>query len=730
MIAMFKKELKLSFSSLSVYILCTLFLLSFGILSVLFNLFLGYASLSYPLGYMTLFLALLLPFFVFFSARREETGAMQSLLFSLPVSPTAAVLGSFLGQALLLLIPVLVFSCLPLLFSLFGGTLVSSSLVSLLGFFLYALLLLAVNRLLFAAIPRTPISLILSVLVNLALYFLNLLFFYLPLDGISESILSLFNPTGIYYSFTYGKFNLPGVVYFITLTALLLIFEIFAQKKKRGDFSSKKRTVPAVCILSLLLLLTLLSNALLSLLPEKISNIDVTGNDVFRISNTTRETLAAIDTPIDIYFLCKGGKNAADKDFLSFLKEYTEESSCLTLKVIDTEKNPSFPSDYTSAGLSDQSLIVVGNERYRVLDRADLYHYESPLVGTLSSSDYDYLIQSYVAYLQTGSLAGLNAQSVELGQQLYYSTDTVAYFDGDSLLCNAIRFAAEDRVATVYIATSNTFTKPDVMLENVLTENGFFIKYLTSLNTVPNDCDALVLFSPKNDIGDAEHAALSVYLSGGGKLFLTTDYSKTDHPRLLSLLSEYGLGVAEFSNVVCDANKNTHINEDSPYFFLTKIASSPANGENFSGVYASVLSHCITLRETDGVTLTPWLITTEDGYLRDPKESEKIEEGIFCCGAIAEKGNSTVMWISSPLSVSSTGYVASEGGNFLLLLSAFRWMCNADFEKLSIASTTVASEALSVSNGDLAIWTLVIAVLLPIIPVSIGIVRTYVRKKR
>ena len=86
MIAFYRKELRLGFSSLSTYILFTVLLLSFGVLSTIFNLLLGYSSLSYPLGYMTLFLALTLPFFPFFSAKREDKGSTSSLLRSLPIS--------------------------------------------------------------------------------------------------------------------------------------------------------------------------------------------------------------------------------------------------------------------------------------------------------------------------------------------------------------------------------------------------------------------------------------------------------------------------------------------------------------------------------------------------------------------------------------------------------------------------------------------------------------------
>lgn len=730
MIASYRLELRLSFAVRSTYILLSLYLLVFGILCALLNLFFGFSSLSYPLGFSLIPLAILLPFLPFFSDKRERKGNMGALLFSLPLSPAASVLGSFLGQMTLLLIPTALLSLFPFLFSLFGNALISTSQTALLGFFLYTAFLLCVNRMLFCALGKPFLSLAASILVNAAFYVLNILHSYLPLDGIPAIAVSLLNPMGFFSAFTNGKFSVAGTLYFLSLIAALLWCEILLRKKKRGDFSNKKRRLRTLCVLAILLVCLILSNLFFSLLPERIRNIDVTGTDVFRVSNTTLDVLHNLNSPVEIYLLSEGGKNACDKDFLSFVNRYDEESEKLTLTVVDTQKDPSFLSLYTAKKISDQSLIVSGNGRYRILDRKDFYHYENPRLGSFSASDYEYLVQSYLTYMQTGSIEGLTQQSVALGQQLYYATDTIAYFDGDSLLCNAIRFADDTSVPTVYVATESTFTTPDDMLSDVLTENGFFVKDLPSVADIPTDCSVLVLFSPKKDINEAQKSALSSYLSRGGKIFLTTDYSKTELPKLLSILGEYGLGAPSFPNVICESNKNAQIEEDKPYFFLSRISTCPATENDFSGVYASILSHAILVKETEGVNITKWLTTTQKGYLRSPESAEKFEEGTYCCGAIAEKGDSAVIWISSPLSVSSTGFVASEGGNFRLFLSAFRWMCGSSFEKISIESTTIVSAALALTEGELILWTLVIAVLIPMVPISIGIVLVYVRKKR
>lgn len=728
--AILRKELRLSFCSLSTYILLSLFLLSFGILCVIFNLFLGYSSLSYPLGYMTLFLAILTPFLVFFSSKREHGSGMERFLYSLPLSPFSLVFGSFLGQLAVLLIPSLLFSLLPPVFSVMGADQIALSEVALLGYFLFGVFLLSLNRFLFSTLKRPVLSMILAILLNLLIYFFNYLYFYIPLDGIFDTFLSLFNPTGIYYSFTYGRFNLYGVIYFVTLTAFFLFCEILVHKRGRGDFSNKKRGVRAVCVLCAVLLVLLICLPLCSLLPERVSSFDVTGNDIFRISNATVDTLRSVDSPIEIYLLCAGGKKAADKDYLSFLKGYDEGSELISLTVIDTERDPSFATGYTSRKLSDQSLIVCGNGRYRVLDRADLYHYENARLGAVSSADYEYLLQCYMAYMQTGSTEGLFEPLVSRGYQLYVNVNsTIAYFDGDSALCNAIRFVNEKHVSTAYVAAEDGFTSPDELLLSRLAENGFFTKELSSLERIPDDCDALILFSPCKDITQSQRSAISAYLSAGGNLFLTTDYTKTDLPILLSLLSEYGLSASDTPLVICESNQSTYVDERYPYHFFTKISSVPATGNDFSGTYASIFSHPITLTDTEGVAHTKWLTSGNNGYLVT-EGGERIEEGSYCCGAIAQKNDSKILWVSSPLSVSSMGSLLSDGGNVALTVSALRWMSDSSFEILPIESAAISSSVFYIPDEHLPIWVILIAIVLPLIPVSIGVIRTYVRKKR
>ncbi len=734
MLAVYRNELKLRFFSISSYLLLFLIFLCFGILFSVFNLSMGYASLSYSLGYMSLVLVILLPFLAFFRAIKEKGNGTSRFLCSLPLSSVSLVLGDFLATATLLLIPFSFFSILPLILSMFGESPVAASETALFGAFLFCLFLVSLIRFLFCLIKRPAVSLAVSLGVTLFFYFLNTFFFYLPLpeEGFGEKLSLLLNPTGIYYSFTYGKFNLPGTVYFLTLTALFLFLQVLLIKKRRGDFYNVKKRILSAAVSALLLLSVILSNVFILLLPERIANSDVTGSDIFRISGASLDLLHALDEPVTLYFLCEGGRKNADKELLSFLKQYKEESPYLELRIIDPQKDSELLSSYTSSSLRNGSLIVAGEERYRIIDISDLYYYENKEIGQIPAAYYDYLISSYVQYQKTGSAEGIDQTTLQLGYHLYYSNSTVAFFNGDKLLSNAVSFVSQDDVRNVYIATSNqfSFSQKDTDLETALSKNNFFVSHLDSIERIPEDCDLLILFSPKKDIGKTEKNALEDYLARGGHLFLTTDYASTDLPNLLSLLSTYGLSVSWSEGIVCEADEASVLSAETPYYFSAAVHRSSV-AKDFKGRYLSILSHPIVIHPSEGIDVSPVLSTTEKGFLSDVEENELVEEGeTYVIGALSQKEASSVFWISSHLSVSSTANTLSSGGNILYILSVFEDICPSKNDELNISPVQMSSSSLILSSGDVALWTLIVASLIPLFTLFFGVMYTFFRRKK
>ena len=732
MLAVYRKELKLSFISVWTYFFLFLTLLSFGILSSVFNLSLGYASISYPLGFMTLVLALLLPLFVFMGQRerREE----KKLLLSLPVSPASVIMGRFLSDVTLLFIPFAVFAVLPFLFSLFGGgDSISSSLVSLLGCFLYALFLLCGIRLLFDLIRRPVIALISSLSFTLAVYLLNSVFLFIPFpeSGIFQRLSSLLNPTGLYYSFTYGKLNLYGTVYFITFVLLFLFLQTLSLKASKGELSHPKKRV-ASSILSVLLLFSVLtSNVLVSLLPEKIAYRDVSGSDLSYVSGTSLDKLHALKEPLTVYLLSKGGLSRADQQILSFLRRYEEESSFLSLEVIDTDQNPDFYRTYTTKAPNDQSLVVVGQKRHYFIDSSDLYYYHNEDLGVIPSDYYNYLISSYVSYLSTSSMKNLDETAVQLGYHLYYSNSTVAYFNGDSILINAILYTSSKSVRKAYIAATEGFSvsTKDTTLEDALNQNKFSTEYLSSLERIPSDCDYLVLLSPKKDLTEKEVLGISSYLEKGGHIFLTTDYANCNFQKLSSLLKEYGLSPVT-DGIVCETDESCIISSDTPYYFSAAVDTS-VYAKNYEGIYISLLSHPILISSVEGVEADPILSTTQKGALMEPLGKEILEkDSSYTVGAVSKKKNSSVLWLSSHLSVSSTANDLSSGNNLVYVISVMSDLCPQKEETVSVAPILMTASSLTLSDGNLSLWTLIISVILPLLPLCVGIFYTYARKKR
>ncbi|MBQ8309442.1 MAG: Gldg family protein [Clostridia bacterium] len=733
MLAILRKELKLYFGSFMTYLILGAVLLLFGVLSSILNLFMGYASLTFPLSYMNVLTIIFIPLLSLLQYLRTGKKDSEKLLLSLPVSPVSIVLGKFLAIILLILIPVLVMALVPFLFSAWGGNALATSEMAVFGYFLLCVLLLAITQLIFSGIKRKWLAITLAFAVPILLYVLHSVLSLFYFDGIAKILVCLIDPFHHFYSFTYGAFDLTGTVYFLTFSAFFLLLNVLVLKKKRGCFYASNRHHSTVVLTSVLLAGILFFNVGAMLLPEKLSTFDVSGLNIFRISGKTVDLLKALDEDVKIYYLCQGGSKNADSDIHSFLKKYAEESNYLQLEIVDTEKNPDFSKQYTDVTLSDQSMLIVSGKRHYAVDFNDLYYYENASMGLrFSPTDYAYLTQTYVNYLQTGSLGGVDETTMATIEQLFYSTSTAAFFDGESALTNAIQYVVSTDVPTVYIPISDAFTTPDSSFITEILENGFFIRYISSLNSIPEDCDLLLLFSPKNDLQTEEMKELRSYLANGGNLFVVTDYSKTELTGLYSLLSEYGLCLAERSNILCEGNEDKLLENEA--IFQAKVLATPATDGKFDRSFTAIMPHSIVLEEREDVTLTPWITTTEKGYLLYTDDEDGVESDIeyttLVCGALAEQENTRIAWISSPLSISSMGVTYSSGGNYTLVLSSFRWMTSSAYEKLTFIANEMTAAAISLTDGQISVWTLIFTVPLPLATLLIGGIRTYVRKKK
>lgn len=731
MFSVYRKELKLYFRIKSTYIILTILLAAIGICAAIFA---PMGGLQFIPVYLAPITFAVLPLVQIFADRRQKRTNFEDCYFAMGISPAALTHGRFLAALTVFLIPILELALLPPLFSLMGSVSLGSAYTSILGYVLLTALLLAMEQALLAALPNTRVGAVLAYIPPVAFYLYQFLITLLPLGEVSLSLLTAINPVGLFYAFTYGRFPIADLVALLAGTLLCLALGVLLCKHRRGDLAlpSRRRMATILAVVVLVVALSLSMGA--ALIPERLINPRVNDSETFEIVTAAEDYLKKLGDDVTIYYLVDGGKKSADSDMQYFLYDIASLSPHLHVRIVNTAKETALLELYGATQLSDQSFIVASDERYILLDQNDLYHYyNADLQVSLTPVQYAYYLSAYTNYLQTQSFGQYGEQAVSYGAKLYSSQTTVAYFDGCARLTNAIHFVTSESVPTAKIYGSANAM--DASLRAYLVGSGYYFEEIASPTQIGTDCDLLVLHTPKVDITEAEATALSNYLADGGKVFLITSCYYRDMPNLYSVIREFGLDVLNEKNIVCEQDTQYHYSAERPDYFLAHIASCDIT-KDFDGYFAVLTAHAIKMEETtpEGVTVFPLLYTGETTgslivvYENGEQGEEKDER--YVTGAVAQKGEGTLLWISSPESATATGYSLSNGGNFTLIRSAMDWMTDNTYATVSVPSTLMTVNSLALDTNGVTILGVVLGLILPLAFLIPSMVYLYKRKKR
>jgi len=145
MIAILRHELLDYFHSFTTYIYCGFILLFVGVGALIYNIQSAISNFEYVLSFVSIGLVVIVPILTMRCIAEEKKQKTDQLLYSLPVSTTDIILGKFFAIALIALIPTIIISIYPLIFSAFGDVYLPTSYGSLFAFYLMTLSLISVG---------------------------------------------------------------------------------------------------------------------------------------------------------------------------------------------------------------------------------------------------------------------------------------------------------------------------------------------------------------------------------------------------------------------------------------------------------------------------------------------------------------------------------------------------------------------------------------------------------
>ncbi len=228
--AIFERELRSYYTSVSGYVFAAFLMLFAGIYTMSVCLIGGYANFEYVLGNMSFIFLLIVPVITMKTFAEERKQRTDQLLYALPIGMTRVVLGKYLALLAVFAVPMLIIALYPLVLSLYGTLSFRTILVTYIGFLLLGASLLAIGMFISSLTESQPLAAGGTFLVLLLNFFSGSLASYVSVGNGLLTSLCLFDRID---DFVYGILNLNSVVFYLSVIVFFVFLTVQACEKRR-----------------------------------------------------------------------------------------------------------------------------------------------------------------------------------------------------------------------------------------------------------------------------------------------------------------------------------------------------------------------------------------------------------------------------------------------------------------------------------------------------------------
>ena len=438
----------------------------------------------------------------------------------------------------------------------------------------------------------------------------------------------------------------------------------------------------AIALTVLVLALLIVVNILAGALPAGLTKLDISASKLYSITSNTKAVVNALEQDVTIYWIVQSGQE--DAVIENLLSKY-DSLSDLHVEKKNPDVYPTFAQQYTEETVANNSLVVVSGEKYRYVPYSDIY--------------------------------------VTQGSQFSYSYSTS--FDGEGAITSAIDYVVSTELPKLYLleghgesALPESF-QDQLEKENLETEN----LSLLTVDEVPEDGAALVLYAPASDISKEEAQMLLSYIQKGGKLLvLAGPVADGELTNLYGILEHYGITAAQ--GIVSEGDRN-HYAFQAPYILLPNLGDSDITAPLTEQNYYAIVPVAAGLQLGDDSRVTALLTTTDSayskisGYSQTTYEKEEGDiDGPFALGVDIADGGELVFFTSSCL-LEDMYNAYSSGANSDLVMNALSSLLG-ERQALSIRSKSLNYNYLTISDSAASLLKLVMIGLVPLLYLAMG----------
>ena len=662
MIAVFQNEWRRYFRSVRGYLFTGLFVFLFGLFATVYHFYYGIGDFEVVLSFLAVGVALLLPLLTV-PLFRKRAGEAELLLL-LPLRKKQVILGKYLFAVSVIGAMGGIFA----LWALFLGYLTEVNLLAAFGSIL-GFLLLTHGMLLFYAFvavtaKKSRTAFLVSYAVTVVLVILQRL--ANELTGIGRRILESVSVFGTFSAFGEGRLELRAMLLYLSLTAVfgvLFFHKTLGKENPTNGGGSVRRIVAILCVCAIVI------NGISFLLPAGTAALDMTVGKRYTVEERNRELLKSLDREVTLTVMNADGSDRALEAYLEILDGMSPWVKVRYAKGED-EAELLASAGLTAATTPTYTLVASTDKRAAYVDYIDLFYYVNTNANVVGFVNY---------YRAMSGISPTSDSMVQIGMNEYYTyynllgsgasyaeyfaalvQESVLYFEGDSII-SLIEYAAADMIPREYVLTGNGEKDPKgtLLYELLATfgEDAYTPLDLTETGEIPADAASVLIFRPTEDYSAEEIGALRSYLERGGTVTVITDPTNlTATPALMALLSSYGMtpsGETVRQEITVeippeegeDGEPTTSIEQSDTVGVQTNVkhpAFSSLAGETALAPTVT-RGNALTLTQTEGITLTPLLTTSEKAYLGENKS----ETGAYTLAAAAEsETGARLIWLT------------------------------------------------------------------------------------
>ena len=445
-------------------------------------------------------------------------------------------------------------------------------------------------------------------------------------------------------------------------------------------------------------------NLIVGEIPEKYTQIDLSQQKMYTISEKTEEFLDGLDQEIRIYHLVQNGYE--DDTIVKLLKRFEETSEYVSVETKDPVLYPNFASQYTEESVYDNSLIVVSGERSKYISYYDMYE-----------SEYDY----------------------------YTGSSTTTGFDGEGQIDSAISYVISEDLPVLYFLEGHGELELDSTTSGLLEKANYRMENINLITAeeIPAEAGCLIVSSPQSDISEEEAEKMISYLEDGGKAMFIMDYLGQNLPNFEKVFETYGIKPEK--GMIMEGDSQHYIMQ-APYYIIPNIESTDITTEllNENKYVLIPATQPVGVLESyrDTLEIKPILTTSESAYLKENVETMETFEkedvdksgefyaGVMVTEEISEDIQTQIVYYGSSSILDSTTDQYVSGGNSELLLASLGWMCEVEVPVMDVESKSVAITYLTVPEYDASYWASITCGIIPAAFVIIGGIIWFKRRKK